>query len=220
MSVADLLKARISVRGFLPKPVPRALLEDIFSSALKSPSNCNVQPWNLYLVSGAARQQLSKELVAAASSGQAPQPDFEWVPKHEGLLRERQFGSADALYSAMGIERHDREARQQAALRNFAFFDAPHVLFFAMEKYLQLKGAVDLGIIAQTLTLLMAEQGIDSCMQGALNQYPAPVRALCNIPASQGIVFGMSFGYRDDSHPANDTRTSRESLDTLVHFFD
>lgn len=220
MFVADILNSRISIRGFLSKPVPTATLEHLFATALKAPSNCNVQPWNLYLVSGAARDKLSAELVAAASSGQNPQPDFEWVPKHAGVLRERQFGSADALYSALGIERHDKEARQQAALRNFAFFDAPHVLFFAMEKYLQLKGAVDLGIVAQTLTLLMAEQGIDSCMQGALNQYPAPIRALCNIPDSQGIVFGMSFGYRDDSHPANNTRTSRESLSTLVHFID
>lgn len=125
---------------------------------------------------------------------------------------------ANALYSAMGIERTDKPRRQIAMLRNWNFFDAPHAAFFTMAKYLKLKGAVDLGIYAQTLALLMTERGISSCMQGALGLYPDPARRMFGLPDDVGILFGMSFGYADDAAPANKTRTDRVSLDTMVRF--
>jgi len=220
VSVAEVLKRRVSIRAFLPEPVPKDILEEILALALQAPSNCNVQPWNVYVVSGQACKALSRELVAAADSGREPNSDFPWQGTYQGVLRERQIGAAQALYGVLGIDRKDREARKQAMLKNYEFFGAPQAMFFVMEKALQINGAVDLGIFAQTITLLMAERGIDSCMQGALGQFPDPVRAHLGIPESQGILFGMSFGYSDDSHPANTARTRRESLDTLVKFVD
>ena len=62
MSVENALKRRVSARGFKPNPVPRELLESIFATALQAPSNCNVQPWNIYVVSGAARDKLVAEM--------------------------------------------------------------------------------------------------------------------------------------------------------------
>ena len=118
----------------------------------------------------------------------------------------------------MGIERKDKDARLMAMLRNWAFFDAPHAAFFTMAKYLNIMGAVDIGIYAQSLALLMTEQGISSCMQGALGQFPDPVRAFFNIPGDHGVLFGMSFGYADDAAPVNTTRTEREPLETSVTF--
>lgn len=105
-----------------------------------------------------------------------------------------------------------------AMLRNWMFFDAPHVLFFTMEKYLNIMGAVDMGIYAQTVSLLMAEAGIASCMQGALGQFPDPVRNFFNIPESKGVLFGMSFGYEDTDAPVNKTRTDRVAYTESVTF--
>jgi nitroreductase len=220
VSVASALQRRVSTRGFLPTPVPRETLENILGQALQAPSNCNVQPWNVFVVSGAARDRLSAEMIAEVSSGMAPYPDFFWEMGYKDDLRKRQVGSAFALYDALGIERQDRERRTEAMIRNWDFFGAPHGMFFVMEKYLQFMGAVDLGIFAQTVALLMAENGIDTCFQGALNHYPGPARRLFNLPENQGILFGMSFGYLDQGHPANKTRTEREPLDKLVRFVD
>ena len=89
-----------------------------------------------------------------------------------------------------------------------------------MEKYLSVMGAVDLGIYAESLALLMAEYGISTCMQGALAQYPDPVREMFQLSDSQGVLFGMSFGYADPDVPANKARTDRESLSTAVQFLD
>jgi nitroreductase len=218
MTVSDAVKNRISIRAFLNKPVPRDVLETIFTDAQQAPSNCNVQPWQVYVVSGASRDALQEKLVAAVMSGKEPNPDFAWYVKYQGIHRDRQFGSANALYSSMGIERQDKTGRLTAMLRNWMFFDAPHAAFFTMDKYLDIMGAVDLGIYAQSLALLMAEKGISSCMQGALGQFPDPVRAFLKIPEERGILFGMSFGYADESAPVNTTRTDRVSLDDAVTF--
>ena len=219
MSVSAVLQQRFSVRAFKPAPVPPETLEEVFALAQRAPSNCNVQPCRAYVVSGAKKDELKAELVAAVMSGKPPNPDFEWNIAYQGEHRERQFGSANALYGAMGIERKDRERRQIAMLRNWQFFDAPHAAFFTMEKYLKMTGAVDLGIYAQTVALLLAERGISSCMQGALGMFPDPARKMFELPDEVGILFGMSFGYADDAAPANRARTDRVAADAAVRFF-
>ena len=218
MSVSEILQQRFSIRAFSGTPVPQQVLGEIFALARQAPSNCNVQPCGAYVVSGAKKDQLKAELVAAVSGGKPPNPDFEWNVGYPGVHRERQFGSANALYGAMGIDRKDKERRQLAMLRNWQFFGAPHAAFFTMEKYLGMTGAVDLGVYAQTLALLLAERGISCCMQGALGMFPDPARKMFDLPDEVGILFGMSFGYADSDAPANSARTDRVSLDVMVRF--
>jgi len=218
MPLVDLLKKRTSVRAFLDKPVPAETMRQIFTNAQLSPSNCNVQPWQIYVVSGTEKDVLKDKLIRAVMKGKEPNPDFDWKISYKGIHRDRQFGSANALYSSMGIERSDKNSRMAAMLKNWSFFDAPHALFFTMEKYLNIMGAVDIGIYAQTLTLLMTEHGISSCLQGALGQFPDPVREFFNIPEERGILFGMSFGYADETAAVNRTRTEREPVENSVIF--
>jgi nitroreductase len=219
MSLTTLLEKRNSVRAYLETPVEQALLEAIFTQAQRAPSNCNVQPWQTYVVSGAKKESLKSDLLSAVMSGMPPNPDFNWLPKYEGIHRDRQFGSANALYSAIGVTREDKLGRQKAMIRNWSFFDAPHVAFFTMDKYLDIMGAVDLGIYAQTLSLIMAEHGLSNCMQGALGQFPDPIKKSLNLPEQRGILFGMSFGYADINAPINKTRTNREDITSAVSFF-
>lgn len=220
MSVKNALEQRISTRAFINKPVKQSLLDEIFTQAQLTPSNCNVQPWQTLVVSGEKKETLKNDLIEAVMSGKPPNPDFDWQVKYQGIHRERQFGSANALYSAMGIAREDKSARQMAMLRNWHFFDAPHVVFFTMEKYINMRGAVDMGIYAQSLALLLTENGIASCMQGALGQFPDPIKKALNIPQDRGILFGMSFGYADKTADANKTRTDRELVQNAVQFFE
>lgn len=219
MSITTILEQRASTRAFTSNPLKPEHLREIFTSAQLSASNCNVQPWQVMVVSGTTREQLKQSFMQTILSGNSPNPDFDWAPKYQNEHRQRQFGSANALYSSVGIEREDKQARMTAMARNWGFFDAPHVAFFCMEKYLGIMGAVDLGVYAQTLSLIMEEQGISSCMQGALGQFPDPARKILNIPDELGILFGMSFGFADTGAPVNQTRTERADLDTAVTFF-
>ncbi|MGX9460527.1 nitroreductase [Shewanella sp. A14] len=219
MSIESILQNRASVRAFLDKPVDQDTLATIFANAQLSPSNCNVQPWQACVVSGATKDKLKAKFMETLMSGATPNPDFNWLPQYQGVHRERQFGSANALYSSIGVAREDKKARQMAMVRNWQFFDAPHAVFFTMDKYLDIMGAVDLGIYAQTLSLIMAEHGISNCMQGALGQFPDPVKEILNLPGERGILFGMSFGYADENAAVNNTRTDREAVDNAVAFF-
>ncbi len=219
MSVEQALKQRISTRAFLNKPIPEESLIEIFEQAQQAPSNCNVQPWQTLVVSGETKDLLKEELIKSVMSGKPPNPDFNWQVKYQGIHRERQFGSANALYSSLGIEREDKKARQMSMIRNWQFFDAPHVAFFTMDNYLGIMGAVDLGIYAQSLALLLTENGIASCMQGALGQFPDPIKYALNIPKERGILFGMSLGYADENAAVNKTKTDREALENAVAFF-
>ena len=220
MSIAQILKNRSSTRAFLDKPVAKETLKTIFNQAQLAASNCNVQPWQTCVVSGSTKDKLKIKFMDTLMSGIAPNPDFNWVAKYQGVHRERQFGSANALYTSLGISREDKKARQMAMIRNWQFFDAPHAVFFTMDKYLDIMGAVDLGIYAQSLALLLNEHGISNCMQGALGQFPDPVREILKLPEERGILFGMSFGYADDNAAANTTQTDRADIDTAVAFFD
>ncbi|MCA6128789.1 nitroreductase [Thalassolituus oleivorans] len=218
MSIANILNERFSIRAFRPEPVAADVLQEIFTAAQQAPSNCNVQPWQTYVVSGEKKDKLKNLLVGTVMKQQAPNPDFNWKVAYDGIHRERQFGSANALYTSMDIAREDKMKRNMAMLRNWAFFDAPHVAFFTMDTYLDIMGAVDIGIYAQTLTLLLKEKGIDSCMQGALGQFPDPIREFLGLPEGRGVLFGMSFGYADENAPANKCRTDRAELTDAVTF--
>ena len=218
MNVSQTVESRVSCRGFKKDPAEQALLQEIFTKAQQSPSNCNVQPWQVLVVSGKKKDELKNKLIQNVMQQQKPNPDFNWNVAYTGEHRDRQFGAANALYSAMDIGREEKQKRQMAMLRNWAFFDAPHVAIFTLDKYLDIMGAVDMGIYAQTLSLLLQEQGISSCMQGALGQFPGPIRDMFELPEERGILFGMSFGYADDNANVNKARTDRAELGESVIF--
>ena len=69
LSLYQAMTERRSVRGFLDKPVPQAELEAIFSLAQHAPSNCNIQPWQVWVASGETRNALRERLVDKVSRG-------------------------------------------------------------------------------------------------------------------------------------------------------
>lgn len=215
-----IVRNRRSVRGFLPDPVPPAVLREIFELAQQAPSNCNVQPWQVVVASGAACRAISAKLLAAITSGQPVTSDYQRVEEFPGIMRQRQIDTAVRLYGHMGIARDDRAGRRRAMLRNYEFFDAPHVAFIGMDRRFHETVAVDVGMYAQTLMLAMTAHGISSCAQAAISRFPEIIRAQFDIPDDIGILMGISFGYEDTDVPANRTRVPRAPLGELVRFME
>ncbi len=52
MNFDDVILGRRSIRGYLKKPVPKALVREILQSAMRAPTSLNTQPWNFYVVAG------------------------------------------------------------------------------------------------------------------------------------------------------------------------
>lgn len=218
MSLIDAIYTRRSVRGFLDKPVPQEVMNRIFEIAQQAPSNCNVQPWKVYVASGALKDRLREKMVENTAGGVAPNPDYEYRGDFRDEYRTRQVECAVALYTEMGIERHDKAGRQRAVLRNFEFFDAPHIAFIGMNPEFGTTVAIDVGMWAQTLMLTMVAFGIHSCPMGTMRNYPDLVRDAFDIQDGTKILFGISFGYEDDAVPANATRTTRDPISANVDF--
>ena len=218
MSVDEAIRRRRSVRGYQTKELPEAMLKEVFELAQWAPSNCNVQPWTPHVVSGAALQRLRDALVDAGMKDQPINPDFSADRKFVGVHRERQVDAAQQLYGAMGVERRDLVGRRMAYIRNHACFDAPHAVFIFMYEDFEEREAIDIGIYAQSLMLALTARGVATCAQGALSLFPDIVRGALGVPADQKLLFGIAFGYEDESVKANAARVGRASLDDAVRF--
>lgn len=220
MTVEEAIRARRSVRGFLPKPVPPEVLREVFELAQWAPSNCNIQPWHVFVASGETRDGLRKKLIELVTSGTPPRPDYEYPGKFEGVYRDRQVDCAVRMYNEMGIGRDDKVGRMKAALRNFELFDAPHVCFIGMDARFGETVAIDVGMYFQTLMLALTSRGIASCAQGSMRNYPDIVREAFGAPDNIKILAGISFGYEDPDVPANNTRMVRAPLEENIVFKD
>ncbi len=58
MELIQAVKTRRSIRRFKPDPVPRELLAGILGEALWAPSAMNTQPWRLFVLTGAKKDEL------------------------------------------------------------------------------------------------------------------------------------------------------------------
>ena len=216
---AQVVEERRSLRAFKAEPVSEQLLKEVFQVAQRAPSNCNTQPWLVHVASGASIEKLRAEMSERFMAGEMSL-DFPYDGSYDGVYKERQHGSAQALYDSVGIERSDKASRHVQFMRNFTFFDAPHVAFFFLPEPFGLREAADLGMFAQTLLLAMTAHGVACCPQTALSFNADLVRRELGVEADWRLLFGISFGYEDESAAANRCRVGRAALAEVVRFED
>ncbi len=210
-------RSRRSVRGFLPHPVPRDLLERVFATAAFAPSNCNTQPWQSHVVSGTLRDRLSEIFMTTIAAGRHSL-DFPYDASYDGVYRERQIDVAVLLYRALGVARDDKQGRREAFLRNLEFFGAPHVVFIFMPDWCGIREACDVGMYAQNLMLSLRAHGLASCPQTILGYDADSVRRELGIDDSLKLLFGISFGYENPDLPENRIEPARAPLAESVFF--
>ena len=212
----DVVSRRRSMRDFKSDPVPREIIESVFGTAQRAPSNCNTQPWFVHVVTGETLEQLRAELPAKFAAGEIAL-DFPYDGQYEGVYKERQYASAAALYDSLGIARAQKAERNAWFMRNFSFFDAPAVAFFTLPTGFGLREACDLGMYAQTVMLGLTAHGLGSCPQTSLAFLANVLRPALSLGDNEQLMFGMSFGYPSES-AVNEVRTDRAPLEEVVTF--
>jgi nitroreductase len=218
MNVYEAVTSRRSVRGFTDQPVPRDVLERVLSAAALSPSGSNLQPWHIYVLTGAPLVQLKHLAVHRVGAGD-PWDEREYVmypPALKSPYAERRSAFGKERYSALGIAREDWEARQRAAIANWDCFGAPAALFCYIDRDLGLPQWADLGMYLQTVMLLLRAEGLHSCPQMAWSQVRKTVAEIVSPPAELVLFCGMSIGYQDDK--VQYVRTGRAPLAETVTF--
>jgi nitroreductase len=219
-SVSEALATRLSVRDFLPDPVPEALLREVLQKAARAPSGGNLQPWHVVALTGAPLASL----VARAGAKAAELPKGESQEYHvypTGLTDpylERRFKIGEDMYALLGITREDRPARREWFKNNLRFFGAPAALFCFIDRQMGPPQFSDLGMFLQSVMLLLREAGLDSCAQEFWAMYAATVYAELNIPENLMLFCGLAIGKRNFDAPVNSLVSDRAPLEDFATF--
>jgi hypothetical protein len=160
---------------------------------------------------------LAAAMVAAARGG-LPHPELAFPIDYPPPYAEHRRACGGALYGAMGIPRQDKAGRYDAWLRNYGFFDAPHLAVVACDRRLLPYGLIDVGVWLGLLLDEAARHGVDTCAMASVAAYPEVLRERLHIPPELVILFGIAIGHEDAAVPANACRTTREPVAANVTF--
>lgn len=211
----DVVRERRSTRLFLrDKPVPRELITEAVELAMRAPSNSNIQPWRLFVASGPRRDRLVEALLEQAA---IELPVTTGIPETFLPLRQ-ELGAL--VYGSMGIERHDKENRRLAQLRNWEFFRAPVGAVVCMHRDLGMVDSLGVGMFLQTLVLALTERGLGTCVQVSIAAYPEILRAHLGIPDDLTVLCGLAIGYPDPAFAGSSLVTPRNPVETNAVFLD
>lgn len=219
-SFAQTVNERSTCRQFLPDPVPQATIERILDISQRTPSWSNTQPWQLVITRGEGTERLRKSLLDQVFSGAADAPDFDFPHRYDGEFRQRRRDCAVQLYESVGITRDDRDGSARQGMRNFEFFDAPHVAILTTEADLGAYGAIDCGLYINTFVLAATSLGVATATQAAPATYSSFLRDYFDLPENRLVVAGICFGYADSSDPVNGFRTPRAASADVVTWID
>jgi nitroreductase len=216
MNVTEAVSRRVSIRAFRSEPVASELVREILQIARRTPSGGNLQPWRVNAVTGAPLAELvSRSLVCLSNGLEAPEYDV-YPPDLWEPFRTRRYVCGEDLYATIGIPREDKPARLRQLARNVELFGAPVGLFFSIDRKLGRPQWADLGMFMQTVMLLAAERGLDTCAQEFWSRLPKTVGDFLGLPADHMLFSGMALGYRDESSPINNLRTHRAPLESFA----
>lgn len=216
----ELAQSRRSTRDFLATPIDQDLLMEILNDGVTAPSWSNTRPFVVAVAQGEQRDRISKALVtrlreSAELPGMGANPDFTHeIPYPAGLV-ERSQRVGKGIYDTLGIDRSDAQSRFRFLERNYEFFGAPTALFFFSHRGLDRFGTLDLGLYMQTVMLSAKANGLGTCAQGYLGNYPDIIRNEFEVSDDYALVCGMSIGYASD-HPINTWKAERLPIEELL----
>ena len=216
------ITSRHAMRRFLPDEVPRAVLEEILRVASHAPSGTNTQPWQVHVLTGAARQRLSARITAAyddpAQEAQYTEEyayyPRQWVSPY--IDRRRKVGWD--LYGLLGIKKGDKAAMHAQHRRNYLFFDAPVGLIFTIDRVMELGSWLDYGMFLQNVMVAARARGLDTCPQAAFCQFHRIIEEELGLGPPQQVVCGMSLGWADPAAIENTLVTERVPVSEFARF--
>jgi nitroreductase len=215
--IDEIMIRRIACRDFCDAPVPRRTIEQILHVARFAPSGANIQPWHVYVLSGAAKANISAALLNAHETCRDEHvSEYKYYASElpdPYLKRRQEFGRL--FYGSLGIRQADAEARSRQTAKNYTFFGAPVGLIVTIDRRLEAGSWLDLGMFVQNVMLAAAGRGLQSCPQETFSKYHRILRPLLSIPEEQMVVCGISVG-----KPAGEARRliPRANVDEFATF--
>ena len=225
-SVDTAILSRFSARAYLPQAVERSVLEEVLQVAARAPSGTNTQPWKVYVLQGAKRDELVAKTCAAhdamsanpaLAAEYAESYDYypeKWVSPFIDRRRECGFG----LYGVLGIGKGDKDRMHAQHQQNFRFFDAPVGLIFTIDKVMGRGSLLDYGMFLQSIMVAARARGLHTCPQAAWNNFSKIILPHVGADENEMVVCGMALGYADESALVNTFQTTRVNAQDFTHW--
>jgi len=220
MNVIEALQQRQSVRAFLNKKVEDDKINTILSAARYAPSGTNTQPWQVAVVTGKTKEKLQTELESDFRKGYKEKADYQYYPeKWIEPYKSRRISCGLKMYSTLKIKREDKQRQLDQWAANYRAFDAPVMLVFFMDSCMQTGSFMDYGMFLQSIMLAAVEQGLATCPQASLAEYPEMIKTVLSYPQESILVCGMALGYEDKTALVNSYTTDREEVTSFTKFY-
>ncbi|TXI20068.1 MAG: nitroreductase [Roseateles sp.] len=223
-AVDHAILTRHSMRAYLPTPVPRKTLEDILRVASHAPSGTNTQPWQVHVLTGAAKQRLSERILAAyldPVQNAAHQEEYAYYPREwrsPYIDRRRKVGWD--LYGLLGIGKADKDRMQAQHGRNYVFFDAPVGLIFTIDRVMAQGSWLDYGMFLENIMVAARGRGLHTCPQAAFTQFHRVIADELQLSEQQMVVCGMALGFADPHAIENGLVTERAPVAEFARFLE
>ena len=216
MDVTEAVDSRKSIRAFLDKAVDDSLIKELLEKSSRAASGGNLQPWKVYVINGKTMNSFHK---FQSEWTETETPAYAIYPENlKEPYKTSRYEVADDMYSLLGIEREDKEARFKQVLKNYEFFGAPAAFFCFVDRQMGRPQWSDLGMFLQTFMLLAREVGLDTCPQEAWAMKQESVTAFVEAPDELMLFCGMAIGYQDESEKVNELTTSRRPIEDWTVF--
>jgi len=216
------ITSRHSMRAFLPTEVPRDVIEEILRVAARAPSGTNTQPWQVHVLTGAAKQRFSARIQAAFDDPAelaTHQEEYAYYPREWAapyIDRRRKVGWD--LYGLLGIGKTDKARMHDQHGRNYQFFDAPVGLVFSIDRVMQQGSWLDYGMFLQNIMIAARARGLHTCPQAAFTQFHRLIADELRLRPEQMLVCGMALGYADPAAVENSLVTERAPVAEFTRF--
>ena len=191
MDVFEAVNSRFSCRWFLDKPVDPGLVRELITRAARAASGGNLQPWQVYALTGSALGELKRQVADYVAAHDPRKTEAEYLVYPKTMwdpYKARREHHGVQLYGALGIPQDDAEQRFQQHKRNYQFFNAPVALFIAIDRKLGPGQWADLGGYIHTLMFLARGYGLDTCSQEILGALAPSRPAVCEHAAGANVV--------------------------------
>jgi len=221
-AVDSAITSRHSMRAFLPTEVARATIEEILRVAARAPSGTNTQPWQVHVLTGAAKQRFSARIQAAFDDPAelaTHQEEYAYYPREWAapyIDRRRKVGWD--LYGLLGIGKTDKARMHDQHGRNYQFFDAPVGLIFSIDRIMQQGSWLDYGMFLQNIMIAARARGLHTCPQAAFTQFHRLIADELQFRPEQMLVCGMALGYADPAAVENSLVTERAPVAEFTRF--
>ncbi|WP_436667049.1 nitroreductase [Latilactobacillus sakei] len=213
MEFNDVINNRKSIRSFDPhKTVSDELIKKIITSAQRTPSWTNSQPWRVYVATGETLASIKADHLERTQNKVKGNSDL-------AVIHRVDWGQAMAgnsrVWNAEISDYLGEEGLAAFSDLQMHLFNAPAVIYLTVERKVSPWMIYDMGAFSQSILLSAANEQVDTIPAYETAKYPDAIRKIVGIPDNEVIIGGIAMGYRSDGM-INQFHAKRSALDHFL----